>query len=247
MATDGKTGGKTDGKLMITATDGGSFDCHVAYPADFDESRKYPAVIVIQEIFGINEGIRKKCAWLAGQGYLAIAPDLFWRSEPGIDLDPKIEEEAKRGFALMASFDIDHAVEDLKATLLTISTHHNCTGKVGTIGYCLGGRLAYLMATRSNAAANVGYYGVTIESYLNESNNIRHPLMLHIAEADKFVPPPAQAEIERGLQMNPNVTIYSYPGMDHAFTREGGDNYNAEAAKLADGRTLELFAKALKA
>ncbi len=234
-------------KLTITAAEGangeltGSFDAYVAMPDGATTDSKHPAVIVIQEVFGVNENVRKKCDWLASQGYMAVAPDLFWRTEPGIDLDPRVEEQMQRGFTLLQSFEIDLAMEDLKATLLAVTTHHNCTGKVGTVGYCLGGRLAYLMATRSNTACNVSYYGVTIESYLNESNNIHTPLLMHIAADDKFVPPAAQQEITRGLSMNPHVTIHSYAGVDHAFTREGGDHYNAEAAKIADQRTLDFF------
>ena len=231
--------------LTITADGGGSFEAYVARPEGLADGQRAPAVIVIQEIFGVNEGVRGKCDWLAEQGFLAIAPDLFWRQESGVDLDPRDEKQLQHGFALMQGFNIDYGVDDLRATLTALATHHDCNGRIGAVGYCLGGRLAYLMATRTNVAASVGYYGVTIESYLNESNNIHAPLLLHIAEADKFVPPPAQAEIKRGLSLNPHVTIHSYSGMDHAFTRVGGENYDAEAAKLADGRTIEFFRKNL--
>ena len=231
--------------MTITADGGGSFDAYVALPKNLAEGQRVPAVIVIQEVFGVNEGVRGKCDWLADEGFLAVAPDLFWRQEPNVDLDPRIEKQLQRGFAMLQGFNIDYGVDDLRATLNALTTHHSCNGKIGAVGYCLGGRMAYLMATRTNIDASVGYYGVTIESYLNESNNIHKPLLLHIAEADTFVPPPAQAEIKRGLQLNPHVTIESYPGMDHAFTRVGGDHYNAEAAKLADGRTIDFFRKNL--
>jgi carboxymethylenebutenolidase len=121
-----------------------------------------------------------------------------------------------------------------------------CSGKVGTVGFCLGGLLAYLMACRSDADCNVGYYGVGIDGKLGEAAKIRKPLVLHIAEADKFVPPEAQEKIKQGLAGHPNVTIYTYPGLDHAFARIGGGPYNKEAADLANRRTAEAFRQALQ-
>lgn len=232
----------TSNTLTISADNGGSFNAYCTMP---EGNGPFPAVIVIQEIFGVTDELKAKCDALAQDGYIAVCPDLFWRQEPGVVLDQSEEGWAK-AMSLLNGFQVDYGVDDLKSTLMAVRAHHHCNGKVGTVGYCLGGRLAYLMATRSNADCNVGYYGVTIESYLNESNNISTPLMLHIAEEDSYAPKEAQAEIKRGLELNPHVTIHSYAGADHAFARVGGDHYDEKAATLANSRTASFFAQYLK-
>lgn len=120
-----------------------------------------------------------------------------------------------------------------------------CTGKVGSVGYCLGGKLAYLMATRSDTDCSVGYYGVGIEGALGEAANLRKPLLLHIAEKDQFVPPEAQAQVKEALGDNPLVTLHSYPGVDHAFARVGGEHYDQAGAELANRRAAEFLSRHL--
>ena len=224
-------------EITIPAKDGGSFNAYIAMP----ESTPAPCVIVIQEIFGINQGIREKCDWLAENGFVACAPDLFWRIEPGIELSDQVPEELERAFQLFGEFDIDKGIEDMRATRHTLKGHADSTGKVGCLGYCLGGKLAYLTSCRSDIDAAIGYYGVGIEELLAEANNISSPLLLHIAEEDGFVPKEAQGKIHQGLEKNNNVSIHSYAGMEHAFTRVGGDHYNAQAAQIADGRSIEFL------
>jgi carboxymethylenebutenolidase len=228
--------------LQIKASDGsGSFSAYAAIP----KAEKSPAVIVIQEIFGVNKNLRDICDGLAAQGYLAVCPDLFWRQEPGIDMTDQTEAEWKRAFELFQGFDVDKGIEDLKATLAAVRAHPACNSKAGTMGFCLGGKLAYLMAARTDADCNVSYYGVGIEQLLDESGNIKKPLLMHIAEKDGFVPAAAQEKIRAGLAGNPLVEIHTYAGLDHAFTRIGGKNYNKEAAGLAHGRTAAFFRKNL--
>ena len=226
----------------ITAHDGGSFSAYVARPA----SGKGPGVLCIQEVFGINKTMRDIADMWAGNGYVAVAPDLFWRQEPGVDITDQTEEEWKKAFQLYNGFDVEKGIQDLLSTLKVMRGMPECTGTVGTVGFCLGGFLAYMMACRSDAECNVGYYGVGIEKKLDEAKSIKNPLVLHIAEADKFVPPEAQKQVKDGLAGNPNVTIYTYPGLDHAFARIGGQPYNKEAADLANGRTEEAFRKTLR-
>lgn len=228
-------------ELTVRAADGGSFNAYLATP----NGGKGPGVIVIQEIFGVNAVMRGICDALAKQGYAALCPDLFWRIEPGIQLTDKSEAEWKRAFELFQAFNVDAGVDDLKASLAALRDQPACTGRVGSVGYCLGGKLAYLMATRSDADCSVGYYGVGIQDSLEEARNIKKPLMLHIAEKDQFVPPPAQAKIKAGLAGNSWVTIHSYPGADHAFARLGGDHYDKASADLANGRTAEFFGRHL--
>lgn len=220
--------------ITIQAHDGGSFEAYVARPAG---TGPFPVVLVIQEIFGVNAFLRGICDNLAKEGYVAICPDLFWRQEPGIQLTDRTEEEWKRAFELYNGFDVDLGVEDLKSTLAAARVLEGTNGKVGTIGYCLGGKLAFLMATRSDADANVSYYGVGLDELLGEAGNISKPLLMHIAEKDKFVPPEAQKKILDALLNKPGITLHVYQGVDHAFARVGGEHYDAPMAETANDRT----------
>lgn len=230
-------------RIQIASRDGGQFAGYLARP----KSGKGPGVIVIQEIFGINANVRAVADRLADEGFVALAPDLFWRQEPGVDLNSQTEEGWKRAMELYQGFDVDKGIEDLIVTLDHLRKLDGVNGKVGCQGYCLGGLLAYLMATRSDIDAAIGYYGVGIDGKLDEAKNIRKPLMLHIAQADAFVDATAQKKIHDALDGNPNVTIHDYPGMDHAFTRLNGQHYNKEAADLANGRSLDFLRKHLGA
>jgi carboxymethylenebutenolidase len=230
-------------EVTIRAADGGSFSGYLATP----KSGKGPGILVIQEIFGVNQVMRDIADGFAAQGYVALCPDLFWRQEPGIQLTDKTEAEWARAFQLYQGFDEAKGVDDLKASLAHLRGLPACTGKAGSVGYCLGGKLAYLMATRSDADCNVGYYGVGIDKALDEASKISRPLMLHIAEKDQFCPPEAQAQIKAVLGKNPKVTIHSYPGVGHAFARPGGEHYDKAAAETAHKRTAAFFKQHLGA
>jgi carboxymethylenebutenolidase len=227
-------------RTTITTPDG-SFEAYVARPS----SSPAPAVVVIQEIFGVNAVMRQITDDLAAQGYLAICPDLFWRIEPGIDITDRSEAEWKRAFELFNAFDVDTGVQDIAATIDHIRKDPACSGKVGDVGFCLGGLLAFLTATRTDADASVAFYGVGIDGRVGEAARLAHPLQLHIAEEDQFVPKEAQAVIVQALKDNPLVEIYTYPGRDHAFARPGGQHYHEADAKLAQGRMLAFFEKHL--
>jgi carboxymethylenebutenolidase len=230
-------------EVKIKAADGtGAFGAYLSLPA---KKLPAPAVIVIQEIFGVNKNMRDICDKISQLGYLAICPDLFWRQEPGIQLTDQTEAEWARAFQLFQGFNIDAGIDDLKATLSFIRAGKNCSGKAGAIGYCLGGKLAYLMAARSDVDCSVSYYGVGIDEMLGEAGNIRKPLLMHIAEKDKFVPPEAQAKIMSALGKNKLVEANIYPGVDHAFCRINGQHYDEKAAQLANGRTEKFLAKQL--
>ncbi|WP_374465797.1 dienelactone hydrolase family protein [Ferrovibrio sp.] len=227
--------------IEIQAHDGGRFTGYLAEPA----GGKGPGILVIQEIFGVNKVMRDICDGLAKQGYVALCPDLFWRQEPGIDITDKTKAEWDKAFALFNGFNLDKGIDDLKASLSVLRKLPGCSGKVGTVGYCLGGRLAYLMACRSDVDAAVGYYGVMLKDHLAEAKNIRKPLLLHCATEDKFVPKDAQATIAAELKKYPLVTRLDYQGNDHAFARVGGEHYDKAAADLANSRTAEFFKKHL--
>lgn len=213
----------------------GAFRAYVARP----QAPAKAAVVAIQEIFGVNAVMRHKADWLASEGFLAIAPDLFWRIEPGIDITDKTQEEWSKAFDYMKRFNVDAGVRDIQATI----DHARSMGaaKVGAVGYCLGGLLAYLSAARTDSDASVGYYGVNIPNFLSEDAGIKKPLTLHIAGKDQFVPKAAQDEIAKRLGGHPKVRLYVYAEQDHAFTREGGAHFDADAAKVADGRTIAFF------
>jgi carboxymethylenebutenolidase len=234
--------------VTIRAADGGSFSAYLATPhgSGAGGTGRGPGVVLIQEIFGVNKVMRDLADGFARQGHVVLCPDLFWRQEPGIQITDQTEAEWAKAFALYKGFDEAKGVEDLKSTLAHLRKLPACTGKVGSVGYCLGGKLAYLMATRSDVDCSVGYYGVGIDGALDEAKSITHPLMLYIAEKDEYCPPPAQAKIKGALKDNPLVTIHSYPGVDHAFARIGGQHYDKKAADLANQRTAEFFQKRLK-
>lgn len=224
--------------ITIAAKDGGSFSAYVARPAG---TAPAPAVVVIQEIFGVNAVMRGVSDWLASEGFVAICPDLFWRIEPGIEITDKTKAEWDRAFQLFGAFDKDKGVEDIDATRAVAAALAGTTGKVGAVGYCLGGHMAYRTAAETAIDASVGYYGVGINDVLGLASGIRKPLMLHIAEKDGFVPPEAQAKMAEGLGGNPLVTLHTYAGQDHAFARVGGAHYDKASADLANARTLDFF------
>ena len=198
-----------------------------------------PALVVIQEIFGVNQVMRDLCEDFAAQGYTAICPDLFWRMEPGVQLTDKTEEEWEQAFDYMQRFDIDAGVKDIAHTL--DYARRQSGGKAGAIGYCLGGLLAYLTACRTDADAVVGYYGVNIDKYLDEASKIERPLVLHIAGEDRFVDKDQQRKVMDGLGDNPHVTLFHYPEQDHAFAREGGEHFDPEAAETANARSRKFL------
>ena len=218
----------------------GNFPAYVARPAGAAKA----AIIVIPEIFGVNPGIRQKADHFASQGYLAVSPDVFWRQEEGIELDADVPEQLQRAFGLFGGHDFDAGIRDVEATIRWIRREAGVP-KVGLVGYCMGGKVAYQAATRTDIDATVGYYGVGIADMLNESHAIARPLLLHVPMADGFVPPEQQKAMHEGLDPNPHVTIHDYPGLDHGFAAEMGLRRNEEGARLADSRTEAFFAENL--
>ena len=216
-----------------------------AYCAE-PEGPAQAAIIVIPEIFGVNRGIQAKCDAWAGKGYLAVAPDIFWRFAKGEELDPDIEPEFKRALENMGKFSGDDCVRDIEALIHWIRREKGIT-KVGLVGFCLGGHMAYKAATRTDIDASVGYYGVGIDEALGEAHAIARPLMLHIPTADHFVSPEAQAKMHAELDAHPRVTLHDYEGLDHGFATESGERRDEEGARLADGRTEAFFAEHLAA
>jgi carboxymethylenebutenolidase len=230
----------TTNTAVPTLDGAGTIPVYVAKP----EGAPRAAIIVIQEIFGVNPGIRKKADDWAAKGYLAVAPDVFWRQKPGAELDSDVPEQFQEGVGYMMKHDFDLGTQDVEAVIRWIRREAGVP-KVGLVGFCMGGRVAYLAATRTDIDASVGYYGVGIDEMIGEANGIANPLLLHVPTADGFVPPAAQQKMHEGLDNNPHVTIYDYEGLDHGFAAEHGVRRNEEAAQLADKRTEEFFTQHL--
>ena len=213
---------------------GGEMSAYMALP----KKGKGPGVVVLQEIFGVNESMRKVCDFLASRQFTAICPDLFWRAEPGVELK---ESEFERARALRGKMNDDQVTDDIASAIAFLRKHPACDGTVGVVGYCWGGMLAYLTAVRNKPDAAVGYYGVGIDQRLDLAKNLSCPLMLHFAELDQFASPEVAAKVRATYQGDARVTVWEYPKVGHAFARPGGGHFDARAADLADMRTLSFL------
>ena len=226
--------------ITVKAKDGGNFKAYLATPA----KGSGPGIVLLQEIFGINAYIRSVADYYAEEGYVVLAPDLFWRIEPGFELG-FTDADRQKAFAYREKFDVDKSVEDIGATIAALKGLPECKGKIGAIGFCLGGLLAYLSASRLGVDCAVSYYGVGIERALNEASKIRCPMVFHIAEKDKYTPPEVVDAIKKSFAERPEIEVYVYPGVDHAFSRKGGNNFDKPAAMMAHSRSIALFRKVL--
>src|SRR5277367_3965296 len=226
-----------EGEMMDHITvkgQGGTFAAYIARP----KALPAPAVVVLQELFGVNADIRKTCDELAEQGFLATAPDLFWRQEPGVDLGVTSEADWQHGLRLYGAYDRDAGAKDVNDTINAVRNLPECNGKVSILGYCFGALMVFLTAVRYDGVdAAVAYHGGDTEKYLGEVDGLKAPLLMHLGEEDEFISKPAQAQIKVALAGKPNATVYSYPGQRHAFSRHNGAHYDAAAATLANART----------
>lgn len=225
-------------KITITTPEGDAFGAYAAMPT----SGNGPVVVVIQEIFGVNANMRAVCDWLAGLGYIAVCPDLFYRQAAGIELNDKSDYDMNRAMDLYNHFDVQAGLRDLLVTLSHVRQMPGCNGKIGAVGYCLGGKLAYLLATQSDIDCVVGYYAVGLENFLGEVAGIRQPILLHIAEQDRFVSTEQREKVLQAMENNLVIQTAVYEGVDHAFARVGGQNFDATAAELANARTQKFLA-----
>lgn len=218
--------------IQIEVADG-SLQAYVAYPQQLPA----PAVVVLQEIFGVNADLRATCQELAAKGFIALAPELFWRDAPGLDLNAWSKEQWKQGLALYQAYDFDRGVRDVAAVVAAARRIEGATGKVGVMGFCLGGLMTYLTAARTPVDAAASYYGGQTDRYLAEAGAIGAPLLIHFGEEDEYTPKDAQQRIQEAFAGHANVQYFAYPGCYHAFARHTGTRYDATAAALANGRT----------
>jgi carboxymethylenebutenolidase len=228
--------------ITIKANDGrGEFSAYVVEP----KAKPAGVVVLIQEIFGVNQAMRDTTAWVADMGFIAVCPDLFWRIEPGIDLIDKTDAEWQRAFQLFQTFDQAKGVEDLKATVAACRTLPGSNGKVATMGYCLGGRLAFMMAEQSDADVNISYYGVGLDELLGDLGKVGKPLVVHIADKDEYFPAEGRAKVVAASKGSPHIACHVYPNADHAFARVNGIHWDGRSAAIANGRSAEALAAAL--
>ena len=227
--------------IIIESPDG-TFRAYISRPAKLPA----PAVVVLQELFGVNADIRATCDELATQGFIAIAPDLFWRQEPGVDLDVRSEAAWQHGLQLYTAYNRDAGVKDIMETVRTAVELPESTGTVALLGYCLGALMAFITAARYEVDAAVAYHGADTEKYLGEVGRLAAPLLMHLGEEDEFISKAAQAQIKAALAEIPSATVHCYPGQRHAFSRHNGAHYNAAAATLAHGRTYEFLKRELR-
>jgi carboxymethylenebutenolidase len=224
--------------IEIAAGDGGKFRGYLTLPA----GGKGPGIVLCQEIFGINAYVREVADYYAEEGYVVLAPDLFWRLDKDVDLG-YTEADWKKAFDYFQRFDVDKGVQDITAAVKALRACPEVTGKIGALGFCLGGKLAYLAAARSGVDVAIGYYGVGIEGSLNEPPKC--PTVLHFAEKDKFVPAEAVQKIKDALKDRHDVEIYVHPGQDHAFARTGGDHYDKPSALMAHHRSIAAIRRVM--
>lgn len=224
--------------VKVPSKSGGEFSAYVALPI-----RPGPAVVVIQEIFGANANIRSICDFLAARQFVAIAPDLYWRTKPGLEFDPATQTEEAR--ATRAKTDDNLASDDIAATMEFIKKHPHCTGRAGVSGYCWGGMISYLTAVRHKPEAAVCFYGVGIEKHLDKAKDLACPTMFHFAGLDQFAGPDVAAKVKETFAGDKRVAVWEYPKSGHAFARQGGAHFDAKAADLSEMRTISFLVEHL--
>lgn len=225
--------------LTVRVADG-ELGAYLARPATLPA----PVVIVVQEIFGVTDGIRRIADGLAEAGYVAVAPDLFWRFAPGITLSEHSEHDWQTALGYYQRLDLDLAVADLDAVADIARRLPEGNGKVGVMGFCLGGLLAFLAADHVDAA--VDYYGSRTDEFVEYAAGGKTPLLLHLAGNDEFMDSAARARIVDALNGMPGVEIHQYPGRSHAFARPLGDHFHEGDAALAERRTRTFLAQHLR-
>ena len=228
-------------RISIKAKDGGQFGAYLSLPP----TGKGPGILLIQEIFGVNQHIREVADQYASDGFVVLAPDVFWRQEPGVDIGYD-DAGFKKGFGLMQGMDFPKAVEDLCAAAQALKARPEVTGKVASLGFCMGGMLSYLVGTSDGAVdASVCYYGGGIHTALDRAPQAKVPMLMHFAEKDGFIPMDAVNQIKAAFAGNSAVEIHTYPNVDHGFNCWGRPMYQQKAAALARGRSLEFLSKSI--
>ena len=224
----------------ITAGDGGRFGAYLALP----KSAKAPGVVIIQEIFGVNDHIREVVDEYAAAGYLALAPDMFWRIEPNVQLG-YTPEEVQKARAYRPKFDLDLGVRDIEATIKAMRAIPECDGKVAVVGYCFGGLMAYLTAARTDVLAASCYHGGGIDGFLGEAQAVRCPIQFHFGSKDAAIPAEVWDQVRGAFAGRADAEVFVYEGAQHGFNCTRRASFDPEASKLARARTMEMLRKTI--
>ncbi len=200
-----------------------------------------PGILLVQEIFGVNAHIRAVADQYAMDGFVVLAPDVFWRAEPRVDLGYG-DADRERGFALMKQLDVGRAVADLAAAVAALRARPECTGRVAALGFCMGGLLAYLCAADAGVDAAVCYYGGGIPDRLAAAPRIRVPVLFHFAGEDAHIPLAGVEKVKAEFSRHPGSAVHVYAGVGHGFNCWERAAYNQQAAALARGRSLSFLA-----
>jgi carboxymethylenebutenolidase len=227
-------------EIQLTAADGGTFAGYLALPA----SLPAPGLVVLPEVFNTNDHIRSVADGYAEAGYVVIAPDIYWREEAGCYL-PYTDEGRAKAQALRAAQGTDAFASDLGDVVAALKARADCTGKVGVMGFCLGGKFTYLSSVRHAIDAAVSYYGVQIDEHLDEADALKCPILMHFASTDPHVPAETVAAIQARMGDWDNVDIHVYPNTEHGFNRYGYPPHDEAAAALARERTLAHLGRLL--
>lgn len=226
--------------VQVSAHDGGTFDAYCAVPA----AGRGPGILLFQEIFGINDNMRGLAERLAGEGYLVLVPDMFWRLEPRFER--KDESGIGDAFAMVQRFDLDLGAADIQSAHAHLLALPTCTGKVGAVGFCLGGTLALATAATSRVDgrgidAAVSYYGSGNNDLLGRLDDVGCPVLFHYGAEDPFIPEDKIAEVEEAITGRPGMELHRYAA-GHAFSNwDAPSMYQEAAATEAWTRTLAFF------
>jgi carboxymethylenebutenolidase len=226
--------------ISIAAAGDRALQGYLSIPA----SGSGPGLILLHEIFGVNRHMRDLADTYAEEGYVVLAPDLLRHIRPGIELGHS-EEDFKTALTDRDRFDVEQAILDIRDTLQTLRANRACTGKVGALGFCMGGLLAYLVAARLPVDAAAAYCGVGIEKHLGEAKAIRCPVALHFGSEDEFVPATARTAIKQAQAENDDTEVYVYRGAGHSFEDRRRKTFDRSAASLAHSRTISLLRRAI--
>jgi len=226
--------------IKLKAEDGKKYSAYKALPAE----GRGPGLLVIQEIFGVNKHIRDVVDLYAELGFVAMAPDVFFRAKPGLNIGYS-DEDIQEGFKYYQKMDWDQAVADLTSAVQAMREMPEVVAKVGSVGYCMGGNLSFRLAAKNAVDAACAYYGGGLEAVIELAKGLKTPLLMHFAEKDEHIPKSTVEKVQETLAAKRDATVYIYPGADHGFNCDQRGSYDRTSAMVALARTNLFLHKRL--